>query len=338
MKITEFPSVTELKETNMFLLDGPNGTKIIYAPDLAKELLKLGGTDSIVGNINLGDIVDTDPSDITYPYNYLMIGDYSSGTGVNKSILLNEVLYYLVDSKAGGYDVIVPLKRVLFRGRNLGSVFTDEQKAAIADGSFKGLFLGDYWSIGGRIWRIVDFDYWWGKGDENTQTHHLIIMPDKMLFTAKMNDTDTTNGGYVGSKMSSEGLATAGTIIKGAFGDGCMLGHRELKSNAVTNGRPSSVAWVNSTLDIPNELMIFGTRNMSPMGNGSNPAYNQTASMVQLALFQTHPRFINRHRENYWLRDVASATNFLAAAYHGSSGDAGASSQYGVRPVFGLIG
>ena len=55
----------------------------------------------------------------------------------------------------------VELRRVLFRGKNLGTALTAVQKAAIKDGSFKGMFLGDYWSIGGRIWRIVDMDYWY---------------------------------------------------------------------------------------------------------------------------------------------------------------------------------
>lgn len=44
--------------------------------------------------------------------------------------------------------------------KNLGSVVTAEQKTNIQNGTFKGFFLGDYWTIGGHNWRIVDFNYW----------------------------------------------------------------------------------------------------------------------------------------------------------------------------------
>ncbi len=49
----------------------------------------------------------------------------------------------------------------IFRGKNLGTSVTAAQKAAIQDGTFKDLFLGDYWVIGGVNWRIVDMDYWY---------------------------------------------------------------------------------------------------------------------------------------------------------------------------------
>lgn len=71
----------------------------------------------------------------------------------------------------------VELRRVIFRGKNLGTALTAVQKAAIKDASFKGMFLGDYWNIGGRIWRIVDMDYWYNCGDTAFISHHLVIMP-----------------------------------------------------------------------------------------------------------------------------------------------------------------
>lgn len=95
----------------------------------------------------------------------------------------------------------VELRRVIFRGKNLGTALTAVQKAAIKDGSFKGMFLGDYWSIGGRIWRIVDMDYWYNCGDTAFTSHHLVIMPDEALYNAQMNTTNITTGGYVGSEM-----------------------------------------------------------------------------------------------------------------------------------------
>lgn len=43
MKVTDYPSVVDLKENNVFLLDGPDGTKQISAKHLANELVKMDG-------------------------------------------------------------------------------------------------------------------------------------------------------------------------------------------------------------------------------------------------------------------------------------------------------
>ena len=41
------------------------------------------------------------------------------------------------------------MHRNVFRGKNLGEFITDEQLAAIRDGSFDDLYVGDYWEING---------------------------------------------------------------------------------------------------------------------------------------------------------------------------------------------
>ena len=52
-------------------------------------------------------------------------------------------------------------KNVLFSGKCLGSAPTEEQLAHIADNSFEGLGLGDYWKDSqGTNWRIHGFNYY----------------------------------------------------------------------------------------------------------------------------------------------------------------------------------
>lgn len=53
----------------------------------------------------------------------------------------------------------------LYRGENLGDHVTDEQYATIAAGTFDGLWIGDYWVIGGVTYRIAAFDYYYNTGD-----------------------------------------------------------------------------------------------------------------------------------------------------------------------------
>lgn len=74
----------------------------------------------------------------------------------------------------------------------------------------------------------MDFDYWWATGDANCLTHHLVIMPDSVMYNAKMNESGTTEGGYIGSKMYTENLTNAKNRINMDFGSGHILNHRDL--------------------------------------------------------------------------------------------------------------
>ena len=224
------------------------------------------------------------------------------------------------------------LHRMIFRGKNLGSSITTEQIAAIQAGTFEDLWLGDYWVINGTIWRIVDFDYWYKAGDTSFVGHHLVIMPDTVLYNAQMNTSNITTGGYVGSVMYTSNLANAKTMVNSAFGSH-VLTHREYLTNAVTNGYPSAGAWYDSNVELPNEIMIYGSLVFTPAGDGSFVPNRYTISKTQLALFAVAPKFANI-RATYWLRDVVSSAFFARVSSDGNANYAGASNSYGVRPVF----
>lgn len=321
MKITDYEKVQALAASNIFLLDGPNGTKTIAADALAKALIGLLSSKDFIGGVNLSELTQINE---LVSGNKLLVGT----TDGNKAIAAEDALFAMLDGFAP-----VELRRVLFRGKNLGTALTAVQKAAIKDGSFKGMFLGDYWSIGGRIWRIVDMDYWYNCGDTAFTSHHLVIMPDEALYNAQMNTTNVTTGGYVGSAMYKSNLANAKTIVNAAF-QGSVLTHREYLCNAVANGRPSGGAWFDSSIELPNEPMMYGHPHFSPTSDGSTVPSIYTISKTQLALFMVCPRFIVNRSYNQWLRDVVSSANFALVDYYGSADYSGASASYGVRPVF----
>ena len=79
-------------------------------------------------------------------------------------------------------------------------------------------------------------DYYYNTGDTLCLNHHIVLVPDTGLYSYAMNDTDTTNGGYIGSKMRTTGLAQALSIVQNAFGSEHILTHRNYFSNAVTSG------------------------------------------------------------------------------------------------------
>ena len=321
MKITDYEKVQALAASNIFLLDGPNGTKTIAADALAKALIGLLSSKDFIGGVNLSELTQINE---LVSGNKLLVGT----TDGNKAIAAEDALFAMLDGFAP-----VELRRVLFRGKNLGTALTAVQKAAIKDGSFKGMFLGDYWSIGGRIWRIVDMDYWYNCGDTAFTSHHLVIMPDEALYNAQMNTTNVTTGGYVGSEMYKSNLANAKTIVNAAF-QGSVLTHREYLCNAVANGRPSGGAWFDSSIELPNESMMYGHPHFSPTSDGSTVPAIYTISKTQLALFMVCPRFIVNRAYNQWLRDVVSSASFANVGSNGPADCHGASNSYGVRPVF----
>lgn len=321
MKITDYEKVQALAASNIFLLDGPNGTKTIAADALAKALIGLLSSKDFIGGVNLSELTQINE---LVSGNKLLVGT----TDGNKAIAAEDALFAMLDSFAP-----VELRRVLFRGKNLGTALTAVQKAAIKDGSFKGMFLGDYWSIGGRIWRIVDMDYWYNCGDTAFTSHHLVIMPDEALYNAKMNTTNVTTGGYVGSEMYKNNLANAKTIVNAAF-QGSVLTHREYLCNAVANGRPSGGAWFDSSVELPNESMMYGHPHFSPTSDGSTVPAIYTISKTQLALYMVCPRFIVNRSYNQWLRDVVSSAAFAGVDLGGDSNYFNASVSLGVRPVF----
>lgn len=322
MKITDYEKVQTLDSSNMVLIDGNNGTKTILVADFIKSLIGLISSQDFISGVNLSEL--TQINALTAD-DKLLIGTAEG----NKAIGADDALFAMLDA-------FIPKeqRRMIYRGKNLGAVVTEEQKANIKNGTFKGFFLGDYWTIGSYTWRIVDFDYWYNCGDTAFTTPHLVIMPDKPLYNAQMNETNITTGGYTGSLMYTENLDQAKTLAASAFGD-LILTHREYLTNAVTDGHASAGAWFDSTLDLPNEIMMYGCHVYAAMNNGTVIPTNYTIGKTQLALFTVVPKLIS-NRATFWLRDVVSSAHF-ARVYHGGFTHCnGASFSNGVRPVFAI--
>lgn len=322
MKITDYEKVQTLDSSNMVLIDGNNGTKTILVADFIKSLIGLISSQDFISGVNLSEL--TQINALTAD-DKLLIGTAEG----NKAIGADDALFAMLDA-------FIPKeqRRMIYRGKNLGAVVTEEQKANIKNGTFKGFFLGDYWTIGSYTWRIVDFDYWYNCGDTAFTTPHLVIMPDNPLYNAQMNETNITTGGYTGSLMYTENLDQAKTLAASAFGD-LILTHREYLTNAVTDGHASAGAWFDSTLDLPNEIMMYGCHVYAAMNNGTVIPTNYTIGKTQLALFTVVPKLIS-NRATFWLRDVVSSAHFALVDNGGSAGSYGASHSGGVRPVFAI--
>lgn len=225
--------------------------------------------------------------------------------------------------------------RNIFRGKNLGASVTAAQKAAIANGSFDDLFIGDYWTINNVRYDIADMDYWYGTGNPACNRHHLVLVPHEAMYNRTMNDTNTTDGGYVGSNMYTNGLTSARNIIASAF-PSMLLTHKEYLVNAVTeDGYPSAATWVDSTIELMNEIMLYGSY-ICAAGVGNSSRMVGTVDKKQLALFRL-ARASDLGLVGIWLRDISSEKYFCSLTV-GSASSNSATTERGVAPVFGIVG
>ena len=326
MHITDYEKVKDLLWNNLFLLDGGDelGTKTIFAKDLAKALYGLLPADDMINGLNIMGASGTNKLD---PTDKILVGTEEG----NKSLELNPGIYTLLD----GMNPSVTFRRMIYRGKNLGTFVSDEQFGRIRDGSFKGFFIGDYWEIGGFRWRIVDLDYWWFTGDTRCLTHHLTIMPDQNLISGQMYATDNTQYGYFGTlfhagagKMNELILIP---ILNPIFGESHILRRRGIFSNAVTNGVVTGQTWNDAILINPSSKMIIGD------DVGKYSVVNTSENLQQLAIYA----FLgNGYRTgyNFWLQDILSQSTFAYMYSDGNLVYKEASFNGYVRPVFGLTG
>ena len=247
----------------------------------------------------------------------------------------------------------------IYRGKNLGT-FSEGLSAAIRSGAFSGtydgtlydVYPGDYLTFSNIAYtyedeneetqsatysgtiRFADLDYYLNCGDTALGTHHAVAIPDASMFNHCMNDTNTTEDGYVNSKMRTVGLKRAEAIFKACFGENHVLSHREYLVNAVTDGKPSAGAWFDSLVELLDERQVYGSL-IFDSGNpdGSTVPNRYSVACKQLNLFRHRPDLIVSSRQWWWLRNVVSPASFANVSNGGDCGYASASNVNGVRPL-----
>jgi hypothetical protein len=226
----------------------------------------------------------------------------------------------------GGQGVLV--------GKYLGDTYTDTQKQAIANGSFEGLNIGDYWTINGVNYRIADFDYYYNIGDTNFTKHHVVIVPDKSLYNAQMNSENITTGAYTGSEMYTTNLDNARTAFDSAFGSQFIPTHRGFYANAVSGTNPSGWAWRDMRVELMSEEQVIG----HPVwGVAGHNGFDVGTQKTQFKLFTFDQSKINI-RQWYWLTNVCASNSFAVVSIGGFVRDNGASNSNGVRPFACIVG
>lgn len=264
------------------------------------------------------------------PVNEDVIPFVDSENGETKKVVIDDLLKAIIPKNAGAHNGI-------YRGKDITDLFYNGTLSKqIAAGTFDDIFIGDYiiGKVSKRKYLVADINYRLNCGDTECTTPHILMVPERIMGTAKMNDTNTVTGAYTGSKMYTEYLTPFKTVIQNDFEISHILSHKALLTNAVADGKASNWAWFDSTIELMNECMVYGHNAW-----GSHHGYETGADKSQLSLFRLNAsKIVARNdageRYWYWLRDVVSASNFAFVSSNGLATDGSASTAGGVRPAF----
>ncbi len=241
----------------------------------------------------------------------------------------------------------------IYRGKFL-DIDNEELSRRVQNG-FEDLYLGDY--ITRRITTtlpdetvkaenvslmIAAFNYYYNTGDTALTTPHIILIPRNQGFAtkAKMNETNTTEGGYLNSYMHQTFLPCYAASLKTALNNH-VLSHRTWLSKSTNTSTPSmagagltgaanAAEWATVDLQLMNEVQVYGTTVWS------SSAYDVGTDNRKLPVFDfiTPVQF---GRYFFWLRSVVSSTHFAICDGVGTAYYNYASHANYVRPliVFG---
>ena len=280
---------------------------------------------------------------------YLSKSD-ASDTYQTKEDLSSQIITSVRSNWYATYPDGAEAHNAMWGGRDITAAFNNGTVSAnIKNGTFRDIFPGDYITkqvtISGTAytvnWVVADCDYWINKGDTAMTAHHVAIVPQVPIFNARMNSSNTTNGGYAGSAMYRETIPACATGIVNAFGSSHILTFRDSVTSAVNTSSISSGApfwtgassdwgWYDARCNLMCERMVYGMPAFSSSG------WDAGVATRQFSAFRLSEKLINYNRQHWWLRDVVSSASFALVGGNGFAHTFYASYVFGVRP-FALL-
>ena len=254
----------------------------------------------------------------------------------------------------------------MWGGRNITAAFNNGTVSAnIKNGTFKGIFPGDYITkqitipkvladdgttmlfAGGTYtvnWVVTDCDYWISRA---MTAHHVVIVPQAPIFNAQMSPTNSTEGGYAGSEMYKKIIPACASGIVNAFGSDHILTFldrlsRDLNTSAVSSGitvftgaSSWNGAWYSQQCNLMSEAMVYDGPHCA------SSALDNIMAVRQMSAFRLSKKLI-AYNNLWWLRDVVSSSLFAIVSDNGDVSGVNAhalfaSGMYGVRPFALLV-
>ena len=242
---------------------------------------------------------------------------------------------------------------------------------------YEDLYVGDYFAMsravsahnpdqtqqitGSQYVTIIGISCLRGNGSTSTPPEeHLVLAPGKGLEglsnslqhfgNSRMNATNVTTGGYVGSEMftdvigavaSSGSTAASATINQQLYAEfgSHLKTTNEWLTNAINStgynrfgtnsGCSSGAAWTDVQAVLMSEAEVYGTAIWGSAG------YDSAMNPYQFPLFAHSKTAANNRSKWYWLRDIASGSDFCSCSASGFAACYAASGAHGgCRPRF----
>ena len=362
----------------------------LTSTDTNKPLSAVQGKKLNDNKINISDIVNNlTSSDVNKPLsanqgkalndnkvNISDIKDNLTSTDTNKPLSAKQGK--LLDANKLSIFDTAAFHNSIVRGKDITSYYTDGTLWSRIAGTngfrpYEDLYLGDYFKMsraisayeqtqqyqttGSQYVTIAGFDCMRKNGDSDSMNfNHITCVPGQFrsgtfhFGRSRMNPTNTTVGGYVGSEMytttigevategSTEATATINQQLYAEFGSHLKTS-KEFLSNAINasgynrfgtnSGCSNNWAWYSCQAVLMSEIEVYGATVWSSSG------FDTGTACMQLPLFAKDKACINNRSAYYWLKDVATASYFCYVNLYGCAGyySAGIASFY-VRPRF----
>lgn len=227
-------------------------------------------------------------------------------------------------STGGGVVFPFDLRKLIWRGKNLGSVITDEQRNVIKNGTFDDLYLGDYWHSNKCNFTIVDFDYWY-DGNPISSSHHVVVIPTDLVNVDISPWTTNNNEAYISSDVRTEiNNHFESDFVNLCFDPEDILMYKtnlsELKTFVLETNKLSEVSYKNVTTkyELMNEKMIFGNC-VSGLTNSIDFHFlSSETDNYQMLAFKLKPKFIMGYMSSSWLRDISGSNSACVFYKNGS--------------------
>lgn len=233
----------------------------------------------------------------------------------------------------------VALHRNTYRGKNLGTSFTDEQKESIRSGTFEDLYVGDYWLINGITWRIMDIN---ALKTNNAfysicESNHLIVMPDKPIYKdstgSPFNTNDYSNSlykyGYSGSRIYTVDNTICKDIFENAFGSDYLLTFKYASPSSISQ---TGVIAANTVIELkcmsPKITNIFGGMSTTQPTVYAGAYNNYNTIVCQFSAFMQKPELISISSEGLNVEDSENSKKYKSSYI---------SSDFGLQPCTCLL-
>lgn len=193
-------------------------------------------------------------------------------------------------------------------------------------------------------WLVAGLDHFLHSGSTPINDHHLLMVAEDCLKnTTKMNDTNTTAGGYFGSYFYTAIRAHLGqkpnlyNPSNSIFLTTSVDTTLPSMAGAGFTGASNGCSWKFIGTQLMSEVELYGTTVLS------SSFYDVGNSRTQFPLFRLKPDLIHANkgidksaggRQTYWLRAVADSSDFCIAQYQGVASRSNASLVQGIRPFF----